>query len=41
MKSTFTSTLFFSEKAATCFFISTLPAGTQWSQKNTETWPAA
>ena len=41
MKSACTSTLVLSDQAATCFFIASLPAGTQWSQNPIETLPAA
>ena len=41
VKSAVTSTLFFSAQAATCFCITGLACGTQWSQKPTESLPAA
>src|SRR5271163_3069623 len=41
MKSACTSTFILSDQAATCFFIASLPAGTQWSQNPIETLPAA
>ena len=41
MKSACTSTLFLSDQTATCLRITSLPAGTQWSQNPIETRPAA
>ena len=41
MKSAWTSTWFALAKASHCCFITSLPAGTQWSQKPMETLPAA
>ena len=41
MKSGWISTWFLAAKAATCFFMMSLPAGTQWSQKPTASLPAA
>ena len=41
MKSAWASTLFFSAQASTCFCITSLPPGTQWSQKPIDTFPAA
>ena len=41
MKSAETSTLFFSAQASTCFCITALAPGTQWSQKPMLSLPAA
>ena len=41
MKSAMTSTLFFSAQALTCFCMTSLAPGTQWSQKPIDTFPAA
>src|SRR5579875_1315812 len=41
MKSSETSTLFCAAQACTCLRITSLPCGTQWSQKPTESFPAA
>src|SRR5690349_10141145 len=41
MKSVCTSTWFLAPQAATCFCMTALPDGTQWSQNATESLPAA